>query len=298
MEKENMEQGKNKNGIIALLVVLVIVLAVLCVLFATGTISFKSNSINNENDNNINDKNDVNYDAVSIVKEKLKKMLPYVHSVGPYCGDRNTNDYMEENSLRWELSSYSSKSELDSYLKTFMTDSIISKYSREGTYVVDLYKEQNGKLYCLNPNKGGDFRYNEEEMIYKIINTSPNAISSVITFDVESYGYTYSYVLPVELIKDSSNNWLISSYFEIRTGDRELDIIKNMVLGDIISYNDVNTSHKISVVYGSTTATSKEDITSLKDIIKENYVSPNGMKWVKIKVNYDESGYVNQFIIE
>ena len=47
-----MEQGKNKNGVIILLVVIIAILTVLCVLFATGTIHFNRQETidcNNEN---------------------------------------------------------------------------------------------------------------------------------------------------------------------------------------------------------------------------------------------------------
>lgn len=47
-----MEQEKNKNGVIILLVAFIIILTILCVLFATNTISFNSNSVNNSNQSN------------------------------------------------------------------------------------------------------------------------------------------------------------------------------------------------------------------------------------------------------
>ena len=61
-----MEQEKNKNGIIALLVVIIIVLLTLVVLFATGTISFKhgeanTNENNNQQTNESNDAQTNNY---------------------------------------------------------------------------------------------------------------------------------------------------------------------------------------------------------------------------------------------
>ncbi len=49
MEQVNMEQGKNKNGIIALLVVIIIILLALVILLATGIINLKSNVTNNSN---------------------------------------------------------------------------------------------------------------------------------------------------------------------------------------------------------------------------------------------------------
>ena len=291
-----MENEKSKHNS---LVVVIVILALL-VLALGGYIVYDKVLNNKEtpiSSNNTNENNSDNFDALSIVKTNFKKMIPFVHSVGPYCGERNTNDYIEEDSIRWELSSYSNKNELNNYLKSFMTDEVISKYTNSN-YTLDLYKEQNGKLYCLNPNKGSDFRYSEDKISYKVINTTDDSISSVITFDVESYGYTYNYVLPMELIKNSNGNWLVSSYFEIITGDRELEIVKSIVLNNIIEYNEINTNHKISIIYGTTNATSKDDITSLKNNIKENYESSNGMKWVKIKLNYDEKGYVNQLVIE
>ena len=44
-----MEQGKNKNGTIALLVVIIVILLALVVLLVTGTISFKSSETGVEN---------------------------------------------------------------------------------------------------------------------------------------------------------------------------------------------------------------------------------------------------------
>ena len=293
-----MEQEKNNKGVIALVVVLCLI-----VLGLGGYIVYDKVLCSKENptpENNITSDNSDNFNALSIVKTNFKKMIQFMHSVGPYCGERNKNDYIvdpEEISIRWELSSYSNMNELNNYLKSFMTDSVISIYTNSN-YIYDLYKEQNGKLYCLSPNKAVDFRYSDDKISYKIINTTDESISAVITFDVESFGYTYNYVSPIELIKNSNGNWLVSSYFEIITGDMEIDIVKSIVLNDIIEYNEINTNHKISIIYGTKTAASKNDITSLKDNIKENYESPNGTKWVKIKVNYDENGYVNQLVIE
>jgi len=50
-----MEQEKNKNGVIALLVVVIVILLALVILFATGTISLKSNeTTNNQSSENTN----------------------------------------------------------------------------------------------------------------------------------------------------------------------------------------------------------------------------------------------------
>ena len=63
-----MGQGKDKNGVIILLVILVIILAVLCVLFATGTIDLKSDSENNnQNTNDTTNTTEVSKNNISSV---------------------------------------------------------------------------------------------------------------------------------------------------------------------------------------------------------------------------------------
>ena len=67
-----MEQEKNKNGVIALLVVIIVILLTLVVLLATGNINFQSTEVNNGSDENskvtdnnneiANDNNGNNYD--------------------------------------------------------------------------------------------------------------------------------------------------------------------------------------------------------------------------------------------
>ena len=52
-----MEQEKNKNGIVALLVVIIVILLTLVVLLATGTISLKSDNVTDNNNNQTNENN-------------------------------------------------------------------------------------------------------------------------------------------------------------------------------------------------------------------------------------------------
>ena len=62
-----MEQEKNKNGVIILLVVIIAILAVLCVLFATGTISLKPNESNNNQQTNA----DSQTNGTAVIQTKL-----------------------------------------------------------------------------------------------------------------------------------------------------------------------------------------------------------------------------------
>ena len=81
-----MEQKKNKNGVIALLVVLVVILAVLCVLFATDTINFKTNkSNNNQSSETTVDKIDI--DTVEDSTENMQSENEFVNIEIKYSGE-------------------------------------------------------------------------------------------------------------------------------------------------------------------------------------------------------------------
>lgn len=74
-----MEQKKNKNGVIILLVILIVILAVSCILFATGTIKLKSDeATNNQSSENTNTQEKENANSLSTticteeVYDKLK----------------------------------------------------------------------------------------------------------------------------------------------------------------------------------------------------------------------------------
>ena len=63
-----MEQEKNKNGVIALLLAIIVILLALVVLFATGTISLKTEQINNNTNDNNQTINTVHYQKNDLVK--------------------------------------------------------------------------------------------------------------------------------------------------------------------------------------------------------------------------------------
>ena len=74
-----MEQGKNKNGIIALLVAIIVILLTLVVLLVTGTINLKPNTIgdNTQSNENIssNSDNTSTTSAKNITQEELEKII-------------------------------------------------------------------------------------------------------------------------------------------------------------------------------------------------------------------------------
>lgn len=300
-----MGNQKNNKGVIALLITIIVVLLALVILMTTGTINLNSKTTNNgsqingtdvtNNGENIN--NNINNSSQIVINDTIKKLFGYVHSLSPYCGERSSSDVIEEGYQIWQASEFSSKNELNKHLKTFMTDSIINKYSKDGLYTTDVYKEQNGKLYCLNSNKDCGSSYNEEKTYYKIINATDNSITAVGTIAFDSCGGTDYYTAPIELNKDSNDNWLVSSYFEIGTGVENIMTIKSKLLDDIIYYNKSNPNHKIAVIYLNETLTSESDISSLKNTIDAPYESSNGEKWIEVKVSYDKDGYINQIIL-
>ena len=95
-----MEQEKNKNGVIMLLIVLVIVLAVLCVLFATGTINLKNNTVTEDATNsNTNDVNMIN-SVVAVKNFEINSVkvvnAPNYHMAidGKFVLEGNYDDYI------------------------------------------------------------------------------------------------------------------------------------------------------------------------------------------------------------
>lgn len=110
-----MEQGKNKNGVIILLVVLVVILAALCVLFATGTIKLKSDeTTNNPSSENTNtqQKTETNESDYSFGGE-------YVHNLAN--GAKLYTDYTTNGSF---------------YYKRIESDNSVSTYGY-GIYKID-----------------------------------------------------------------------------------------------------------------------------------------------------------------
>lgn len=237
-EEIEMEKEKIKNGVIILLVVIIAFLLAVIVLLATGTVSFKSKSIDNKNQSSENLNNDItnnkndnsqqvvenqnvqdakqttlsNDEAMNIIKSVMKKSFDYMYALSPECGDRNKNDTFQENNHIYEASaSYKTLDDLKTYLHTFLSDNIIK--SVEEKYVVDMYKEKNNKLYCLNSVKDCGWVYNDDDTDYTLGPITDNEIKAggniyYETCDNEKKAKPVSFVLK----KDSNNNWILDSY--------------------------------------------------------------------------------------
>ena len=113
------------------------------------------------------------------------------------------------------VSEFSNKEEFNNYLKTFMTDEVIKKYSSDEKYTSDTYKESNGKLYCLNSNKDCYFIYDADKSNYTITDYSDDKIIATGKLGFHSCGDQEEYYnISIEIIKDSNNNWIVSKYEE------------------------------------------------------------------------------------
>lgn len=219
-----MENQKNNKGVIALLIVIIVILSTLCILFATGTISFNSNKVN-ENETNINDKIEDGQnqgqtvgttlneeDAMNIIKSVMKKSFNYIYALSPECGDRDINDSFQENNQTYEASTtFKTQSDLKKHLHTFLSDNVIK--SVEEKYVVDMYKEKNNKLYCLNSAKGCGWTYNDNDTNYTIGNITNSEIAAGGNIFYETCGNVKK-VIPVSFVlkKDSDNNWILDTF--------------------------------------------------------------------------------------
>lgn len=215
-----MEKDQTKNIIIGILIGIIVTLIIVITLFATGTISINSQSNNKElkDESTLNEENKITESvALSITKEKIAVVFKYVHSIRPYCGEINTEDYILNGDInsRYESSKeFKTKNELESHLKTFLSENLITKYSNEQLYTRERYIEKNNKLYCLNTNKGCEFVYNEVNSQYTINNIEDNKIVVTGKVAYDTCGESTQFIdVSIELNK-VNNNWIVTKYEE------------------------------------------------------------------------------------
>ena len=231
-------EKKNKSGLlVGILIGIIIMLLVVIALFATGTIGFKANTTTNNieksnevEDTNINSNEEETKEltdeaANNILKERAEKVFKYVHSMGAYCGETepsypdNTQNYDKEKFIVdgyivYFKSSFKNKDELYNYMRKFMNDEVIKKYSKEGKYTVETYKEQNGSLFCLNSNKDCGTMYDSEKSTFTIINKTDNLINATVEMRTYSCGDYEKYLTTtIELLKEN-DNWVVTKYEE------------------------------------------------------------------------------------
>lgn len=229
-----MKYDKNKNIIIGLLLVIVIILFALVILFATGTISFNSNVINTNDvqKNNDNVNNELNIqknmltesEAIAILKNNYNDVVRHIFNEAvAFCG--TTDGTLNLNGFLYRKSTlFNNFTELESYLKKYMTDNLlsISNYNKSTVLngvEVSTYYEKDGSLYCNTWNKGGNMSlvyYEESQSNFKIIDVEDGfftaTIDAVYYDDAREIKTTKK--INVSVVKND-DVWLIDSYKEV-----------------------------------------------------------------------------------
>lgn len=303
-----MAKKNNHQIVIILMGIIIIILSALCILFANDTINLENikpqsnnpdqNQLNGEtgNTNNLNDE----------VKRLANWFFYYSDPLIVYCGENmdwgNEKDYISHPEADfihlYDVSQdFKSINEINSYVKTYLSDEMINSHSKSN-YVHDVYKEKDGKLYCLNLNKDNGVWFDEDETTYKIIDSNDNEINVIgkVVFYETGNDFPSYFVTPIKIVKENGK-WIIASYISINT---DLVAIGNhdRLLNDIILNNKLNSKHQIAIEYEGNVYSSSDEIKKLsKSIEGTYYTSPNGEKWVMPHIKYDSKGYVSKVII-
>lgn len=156
-----------------------------------------------------------NEEALLIVKNLTKKYFEYKHSLGPYCGDADYNDYVSFGSYEtmdfrdyWVSTTYSSISEIREYYESIMTKELLPSYLDDGVS----YIEQDGKLYCQLAHKGCGDVYMEDDSTFTITNVNDNSIIAEVILSSDACEQINRREGTIEIIKNENGNWVISKY--------------------------------------------------------------------------------------
>ncbi len=215
-----MDNKNNNKGVIILLVIIIIILGVLCVLFATDTITFNKNVNNDEQSSNTTKNNDVSNqvltkdEALSISNEIIKKYYKTVPNTA-YCGEIDLNDNIKnENNFSYNLSkSYSSKAEVEEFLKQFLSSSFTeSQLNRKDSANNTYYIEKDNKLYCLSSSHS-ICSPNDNEISNEVLNVSSNKIDGKGSYITACLGSSVNNTYNFTIINENGN-WVLDNYNE------------------------------------------------------------------------------------
>lgn len=217
---------KNNRLLIVLVVILVFLVLGLSGFIVYDKVLRVGNYTDSEYNNDIDVDNDINNssdkellsnnEALIIVKELTKKYFDYRHSLGPYCGETNSGDYIsfgsyETHDFRDYIASntFRNINNIKWYYNSIMTDELMPSYLNDGVS----YIEQDGKLYCLLSHKGCREVYKEESSTFNIISIDNYKIIFDVTLSSETCGPMLSKRKgTIEIIKNKDSNWVISKY--------------------------------------------------------------------------------------
>ena len=212
-----------------ILTIIIIILSI-CILILGGYILYDKvldkDTFTSNNDSNIiiDDDDDLisNNEALMIVKDLTKKYFEYKHSLGPYCGEANAEDYIEFGSYEtydfrdyWASNTFKSINDIKEYYMSIMTDELIPTYLNDGVS----YIEQEGKLYCQLSHKGCGDIYNENASMFTISSIESNMIVVDVILSSETCGSLLTRREgTIEVVKKTNGNWVISKY-ELQISD-------------------------------------------------------------------------------
>jgi len=172
--------------------------------------------VNDDVDNNNNKELISSNEAIIIIKDLTKKYFEYKHSLGPYCGEMNRNDYIEFGSYEtqdfrdyWASTTFKSINDLKEYYKSIMTEDLLPTYLNNGV----AYLEQDGKLYCQLSHKGCGDTYKEQLSTFDISSIDNNKVIFNVVLSSETCGPSINERKgTIEIIKNQNKTWVISKY--------------------------------------------------------------------------------------
>jgi len=135
---------------------------------------------------------------------KLLDSLDSVDRIGGAALSKNDEDIVTENGNNYicvDSSDFSSVADIENYMKLYLTDNMISsRYSN----TLSLYKDIDGKLYCLDAGKGCGFPFNKE----KAEITESTESSFTISAPYDNFGSES--ILTINVVKENGT-WKIDS---------------------------------------------------------------------------------------
>lgn len=204
-----MEESKNKNVIIALLIVIIVILAALCVLFATGTITFnKSKTDNNitvenasnntkKEDNTVNEINTEKEDQTSYYEPIIDEYKKYIAASGD-----NREDYTYVNVVdTYSYDELDAQRKLDWYYALYDinkdgTDELFVAYKQNNEYtVLNIFTYENNAIK-KSEEYWGRSRFNAVYDNGIIVgNGSSSATEDVYSFNTLNGNKTYFVII-------------------------------------------------------------------------------------------------------
>lgn len=208
--------NKVNKGLIVIIVLLTILLLSLGGYIIYDKVLREDNNVN-DLDDNMDDIVLLNEnEALEIARDITEKYFKYYHDLGPYCGERDNEDYISFGSYETQdfrdynaSLKYKSINEIKEYYESFMVEGLLPKYLDNGVS----YIEQDGKLYCQLSHKGCGDIYNENESSYTINNIEEDTISVNVILASNTCGdYLNKREGKIVIVKDNLGVWKIKEY--------------------------------------------------------------------------------------